>query len=590
MMDWAWRQERLSKATGRRTGILWFIALVLVVTSALPAAAASAPYAEDPNGLVPFRDTVHSVYASGQDVWEVWVCDVPNWSAPVDPVSITNLLNSQISPYFFWLSGGKYKPVFQVGGTVASNDVISADTNRARLPDLTGCENAVSQSSSASPHGALIVADGGYGEGYGSAGYSCPPPFGGCPTRYPNNLRRVALGAGSVVPISPWNAAHTYVVAHEIGHALHWPHSYGGNILRDDGQINEYDNIVDLMSGWELQGAPVGTHAYNRYASGWIDPWEVAFYSGGTHTYPIQPIGGTGYEMVAIPLAEGYAYTFGLRASVSSDTALVKHGVDAYLVDSRSTACDPWPDWPAGFPCYTTETRASPTPAPSTTTDTSHVIGVGESLQVGQWSASVLVDDQGNTYLRLSDGNYLGRFVDDDGNAHEANIEAIAAANLTQGCDPPSNDRFCPTKTVSRAEMATFLIRALGESVAGRSHQGYFSDVASSAWYAPYIERLFELGITTGNADGTFQPNGAVSRAEMAAFISRAFQLQTGDSPAGTFSDIDPTAWYATYAEALYTAGITLGCNTSPVQYCPTKPVPRDQMASFLARSLGLAP
>ena len=50
-----------------------------------------------------------------------------------------------------------------------------------------------------------------------------------------------------------------------------------------------------------------------------------------------------------------------------------------------------------------------------------------------------------------------GRFVDDDGNAHEANIEAIAALGITEGCNPPLNNRFCPADNVTRGEMAVFL-------------------------------------------------------------------------------------------------------------------------------------
>lgn len=50
-------------------------------------------------------------------------------------------------------------------------------------------------------------------------------------------------------------------------------------------------------------------------------------------------------------------------------------------------------------------------------------------------------------------------FVDDDGNIHEADIAAIAAAGITRGCD---DDSFCPERTVTRAEMASFLARALG--------------------------------------------------------------------------------------------------------------------------------
>lgn len=50
-------------------------------------------------------------------------------------------------------------------------------------------------------------------------------------------------------------------------------------------------------------------------------------------------------------------------------------------------------------------------------------------------------------------------FSDDDGNPHEADIEALAAAGITKGC---GGGRFCPTAQVTRAEMATFLARALG--------------------------------------------------------------------------------------------------------------------------------
>jgi len=52
-----------------------------------------------------------------------------------------------------------------------------------------------------------------------------------------------------------------------------------------------------------------------------------------------------------------------------------------------------------------------------------------------------------------------GTFTDDDGNAHEANIQAIAAAGITLGCGP---GLYCPASIVRRDEMASFLARALG--------------------------------------------------------------------------------------------------------------------------------
>ncbi|MFS8496135.1 MAG: S8 family serine peptidase [Actinomycetes bacterium] len=53
------------------------------------------------------------------------------------------------------------------------------------------------------------------------------------------------------------------------------------------------------------------------------------------------------------------------------------------------------------------------------------------------------------------------RFVDDDHSVFEEDIDALARAGLTRGCNPPRNDRFCPDQPVTRGELAAFLHRAL---------------------------------------------------------------------------------------------------------------------------------
>ena len=55
-----------------------------------------------------------------------------------------------------------------------------------------------------------------------------------------------------------------------------------------------------------------------------------------------------------------------------------------------------------------------------------------------------------------------GRFVDDDGSIFEGDIEWLAAAGITRGCNPPLNDRFCPHGVVTRGQMAAFLHCAQG--------------------------------------------------------------------------------------------------------------------------------
>lgn len=184
-----------------------------------------------------------------------------------------------------------------------------------------------------------------------------------------------------------------------------------------------------------------------------------------------------------------------------------------------------------------------------------------------------------------------GTFVDDDGNAHEANIEAIAALGITEGCNPPHNDEFCPNASVTRAEMAVFLVRAMGEAASLPSHRGYFTDVDEGAWFAPWVERLFELGVTVGFADGTYRPNAPVTRGEMSVFLVSAFDhtAELAD-PVGLFVDVDLEVFYADDVELLRALGVTAGCSSSPLRYCPRDPVRRDQMATFLAGSMNLTP
>jgi glucose/arabinose dehydrogenase len=179
-----------------------------------------------------------------------------------------------------------------------------------------------------------------------------------------------------------------------------------------------------------------------------------------------------------------------------------------------------------------------------------------------------------------------GTFIDDDGNVHEAAIEAIRTAGVTTGCDPVG-DLYCPGDSVSRAQMAAFVVRALGEPNPTPASSGTFSDVPPSAWYAPFVERLVELGITTGYTDGTFRPDALVSRAEMAAFVVRALDESPSTTPT-RFSDVQAGIWYEGLVERLAELQITSGCAMSPLRYCPLDAVGRDQMASFVARAFDL--
>lgn len=62
---------------------------------------------------------------------------------------------------------------------------------------------------------------------------------------------------------------------------------------------------------------------------------------------------------------------------------------------------------------------------------------------------------------RYSNPDTTDYFVDDDGNQFEEAINVLMAADVTRGCNPPANDQYCPDRPLTRAEMASFFLRAL---------------------------------------------------------------------------------------------------------------------------------
>lgn len=170
-----------------------------------------------------------------------------------------------------------------------------------------------------------------------------------------------------------------------------------------------------------------------------------------------------------------------------------------------------------------------------------------------------------------------GRFADVTGGPHAPAVEAIARRGVTQGC---GGDLFCPNDLVNRGQMAAFLVRALELPPAER---GSFGDVVGSTHEAA-INSLAAAGITGGCAEGRFCPAAPVTRAQMGSFLQRAFELPPAQGE--RFDDVSGTSAHQPAINAIAEAGITQGC--AERRYCPQQSVRRAEMASFLARALGL--
>jgi hypothetical protein len=176
----------------------------------------------------------------------------------------------------------------------------------------------------------------------------------------------------------------------------------------------------------------------------------------------------------------------------------------------------------------------------------------------------------------LNAGPVGARFNDDNGNPHETNIELIAAASITLGTGP---NTYAPSRTITRGEMAAFLNRAFNFAP---SSTDPFTDDENSQFEAD-INAVAAAGITTGTTATTFSPNDPVTREQMAAFLVRALAL--ADVATDAFTD-DEASFAEDEINALAASGVTKG--TSATLFSPGAQVLRDQMASFLARALGL--
>jgi hypothetical protein len=165
-------------------------------------------------------------------------------------------------------------------------------------------------------------------------------------------------------------------------------------------------------------------------------------------------------------------------------------------------------------------------------------------------------------------------------------IGKLSARGVTLGCDATN---YCPELTVTRQQMAAFIIRALGDFSPPQPSMQRFSDVPPTNPFYSFIEQLAARQITLGCGGGNFCPDDPVLRDQMAAFIIRALHLPGYIPPAPAmqrFSDVPSANPFYAFIEEMAVRQITLGCGGS--NYCPTQSVTRAQMAAFLVRAFNL--
>jgi len=181
-----------------------------------------------------------------------------------------------------------------------------------------------------------------------------------------------------------------------------------------------------------------------------------------------------------------------------------------------------------------------------------------------------------------------GAFTDvAEDNPHRRAIDCVADRDIAQGTGA---GRFSPERDVTREQMASFvarMVRAAGGSLPSSPPDAFDDDDGSV--HEEAIDQLAQVGVLRGDGSGSFQPREPIDRAQLASILQRALLLLDVPLPADppeAFSD-DNGMVHETAIDQLAEEGVVAG--TSPGKYQPKASARRDQMASFVARSLDLA-
>ncbi len=202
-------------------------------------------------------------------------------------------------------------------------------------------------------------------------------------------------------------------------------------------------------------------------------------------------------------------------------------------------------------------------------------------------SHDVVVTTPSSGPATLSEG-FFADFLDVPA-AHpfHADVVTVARSGVTAGCGGGS---YCPGVSVTRAQMAVFLLKSkLGAAHAPPPATGtVFTDVPQGSFAADRNEELFSLGVTGGCGGGNYCPDATVTRAQMAVFLLKTELGSAYTPPGGTgiFGDVPVGSFAADWIEDLFNRSITGGCGGG--NYCPASPNTRGQMAVFMVKTFGL--
>jgi hypothetical protein len=236
---------------------------------------------------------------------------------------------------------------------------------------------------------------------------------------------------------------------------------------------------------------------------------------------------------------------------------------------SWSTSSDSTWIVPAAANFTGTATVAVTAPANlSGNSQTGNLLVAGQYISVLQWATAPVVTD--------APSGPVGPQVTD-----------MIGYGFSSGCSVSPLD-YCPNEPITRAQAAILLVRGVyGSDNFSYSTTPHFNDVDASTFGFQWIQKLFELGITSGCGNGDFCPSENLPRDQAAVLVVRSQlgpQTPFDSSPVPYFSDVPPSAFGFPYIQRLRMENITAGCAAGT--FCPSDPITRGDLAVFIMRAL----
>lgn len=163
-------------------------------------------------------------------------------------------------------------------------------------------------------------------------------------------------------------------------------------------------------------------------------------------------------------------------------------------------------------------------------------------------------------------------------NANYLAIKYLSEQHIVKGY---ADGTFKPEQKVNRAEAVKMILQAKSSEIPVAVTQVAFSDMTITDWFASYVMKAKEMGIVSGNPDGTFAPSRDVARAEFLKMLlnSDGFKPDKWANQA-LFPDVPQDAWFNAYMNYAGQAGVVVKDSNGNLN--PTQSLTRGEVAETM--------